>query len=278
MDLTRYEDPAAFLTAARSWFEAAEEQTGLIYGLALRLVDDPTHWGSPPYLALVHDRGEPVLAALMTPPHAAVVHGSAAPAALVVDDLLQARSEVPGVLGPVELAAEVAHAWREATGGTTAPRHHQRAFVLREVRHPDGVSGRLRLADDGDLALVTAWQQAFVAEALGDDEPGDAEAAAKHAIVTGACWLWEDGEPVSMAQNNRRTVNGATISAVYTPPERRGQGYASAVVAGVSQQLLDQGFAFCTLFTDLANPTSNHIYQQIGYQPVADFDQLRFTR
>ncbi len=79
-----------------------------------------------------------------------------------------------------------------------------------------------------------------------------------------------------MAQHNRRTTTGATISGVYTPPDRRGHGYASAVVAGVSQHLLDSGFAFCTLFTDLANPTSNHIYQALGYQPVGDFDQLRF--
>ncbi len=91
------------------------------------------------------------------------------------------------MLGPVELAAEIAHAWREATGATSSPRHHQRAFVLRDVTHPEGVPGRLRQADDGDLPLVTAWQQAFVTEALGDDEPGDPEAAAKHAIVSGAC-------------------------------------------------------------------------------------------
>jgi predicted GNAT family acetyltransferase len=31
------------------------------------------------------------------------------------------------------------------------------------------------------------------------------------------------------------------------------------------------------LFTDLANPTTNAIYQQIGYRPVEDRVILRFS-
>jgi hypothetical protein len=138
------------------------------------------------------------------------------------------------------------------------------------------VPGRARLADDGDLELVTAWQVAFKAEALGESDPSDAEGTAKRAITDRTCWLWDAGGPASMVQTTRRTTHGATVSYVYTPPEDRGRGYASAVVAALSQHLLDSGFEFCTLFTDLANPTSNHIYQQIGYRPVADFDQIRF--
>ncbi len=67
------------------------------------------------------------------------------------------------------------------------------------------------------------------------------------------------------------------IGPVYTPPEQRGHGYASALVAGVSQWLLDAGNQFCFLFTDLRNPTSNHIYQVIGYQPVGDFTEYSFS-
>jgi len=63
---------------------------------------------------------------------------------------------------------------------------------------------------------------------------------------------------------------------VYTPPEFRGRGYASALVAALSQAMLDAGYHFCTLFTDLANPTSNHIYQAIGYQPVCDTDEYDY--
>jgi len=66
------------------------------------------------------------------------------------------------------------------------------------------------------------------------------------------------------------------VSLVYTPPERRNRGYASALVAALSQHLLDAGWQFCVLFTDLANPISNSIYQRIGYRPVSDFDEYDF--
>jgi hypothetical protein len=47
-------------------------------------------------------------------------------------------------------------------------------------------------------------------------------------------------------------------------------------VAAVSQSQLDAGRRSLYLFTDLANPTSNHIYQAIGYEPVRDVADWRF--
>ena len=89
--------------------------------------------------------------------------------------------------------------------------------------------------------------------------------------------IWEKkGIPVSMAGYAGPTPNGIRIGAVYTPPEQRKKGYASAVTGGLSQHMLDLGYRFCFLFTDLLNPTSNHIYQQIGYKPVCDVDRYVF--
>jgi predicted GNAT family acetyltransferase len=82
---------------------------------------------------------------------------------------------------------------------------------------------------------------------------------------------------VSMAAASRPTPNGCSISLVYTPPERRRLGYASGCVAELSQRLLDSGKSFCTLFADLDNPTSNAIYQRMGFQPLADFREIRFA-
>jgi hypothetical protein len=66
------------------------------------------------------------------------------------------------------------------------------------------------------------------------------------------------------------------VNFVYTPPEFRGRGYASNLVAHLSQELLDEGRKFCFLFTDLANPVSNSIYQKIGYRPVSDSERWEF--
>jgi predicted GNAT family acetyltransferase len=90
-------------------------------------------------------------------------------------------------------------------------------------------------------------------------------------------FLWDDGGPVSLAALGRRTPHGVSIGPVFSPQERRGRGYASACVAALSQRMLDQGWAFCTLFTDLGNPTSNKIYQAVGYRPVCDFTEIRFS-
>ncbi|HKZ79128.1 MAG TPA: GNAT family N-acetyltransferase, partial [Pyrinomonadaceae bacterium] len=89
-------------------------------------------------------------------------------------------------------------------------------------------------------------------------------------------FLWEDPQPVSLTSYGGPTPNSVRIGPVYTPPEFRRRGYASACVAAASQYLLDSGRKFCTLFTDLGNPTSNHIYQVIGYAPVCDVDEYRF--
>jgi predicted GNAT family acetyltransferase len=79
-----------------------------------------------------------------------------------------------------------------------------------------------------------------------------------------------------MAMKLRPIRNGISVSYVYTPPHLRRRGYATACVAELSRSLLASGYTFCALFTDQANPTSNHIYWEIGYRPVADFDEILF--
>ncbi|MDF5719317.1 MAG: GNAT family N-acetyltransferase [Rhizonema sp. PD37] len=89
--------------------------------------------------------------------------------------------------------------------------------------------------------------------------------------------LWQDKTPVSIVCGSVSTPNGSSIGRVYTPPEYRKKGYATSCVAALSQTLLDRGCRYCFLFTDLANPTSNHIYRIIGYQPVCDWHDYSFT-
>jgi hypothetical protein len=76
-----------------------------------------------------------------------------------------------------------------------------------------------------------------------------------------------------LARPTRRTTS---INAVYTPPEERRNGYATALVAAVSAEGLRRGKSSCVLYTDLANPVSNSIYPKIGYRPVCDSSQYRF--
>jgi predicted GNAT family acetyltransferase len=90
--------------------------------------------------------------------------------------------------------------------------------------------------------------------------------------------LWEhDGEIVSFAGWGGPTPNGARVGPVYTPPELRGRGYATAATAELSRRLLASGRRFCFLYTDLANPTSNAIYERIGYRRVCESAEIVFN-
>ncbi|HXI45109.1 MAG TPA: GNAT family N-acetyltransferase, partial [Candidatus Acidoferrales bacterium] len=92
-----------------------------------------------------------------------------------------------------------------------------------------------------------------------------------------AMWLWEtDGRVVSAAGLSGMTPHGIRVGPVYTPKADRNRGFAGNLVAAASQAQFEAGRSFVFLFTDLANPTSNHVYQAIGYEAVADVDQWHF--
>jgi hypothetical protein len=157
----------------------------------------------------------------------------------------------------------------------------ERIYRLTHVTPPRrAANGRARRATSDDRDLLTALVVAFHEEAL-PIEGGD---RARRAIAdwdpeTGRqFWIWEDddGRPVSLVGAGSPTPRGIRIGPVYTPPEHRGRGYASTLTAFVSQRALDAGRQFCFLYTDLANPTSNRIYQAIGYEPVIDALMVRF--
>lgn len=90
-------------------------------------------------------------------------------------------------------------------------------------------------------------------------------------------YVWDDGGPVSIATWTGATPAGMRVSFVYTPPELRSRGYASACVTALSRLLLQRVSAFCGLFTDLAHPASNRIYRRIVCEPICDFTKYRFS-
>ncbi len=127
--------------------------------------------------------------------------------------------------------------------------------------------GQLRLAHQGERDLLARWAAAYLTEIGDRGDPGEVISAR---IAGGQLFVWDHDGPVSMAAWTGKTPNGVRVNLVYTPVAMRRRGYATACVATLSQLLLRQGNAFCCLYTDLANPTSNAIYQRIGYQPVCD--------
>jgi len=153
----------------------------------------------------------------------------------------------------------------------------QRLYGLAELRPPTvPPAGSARVAGSDDLDLVMDWLTSFVAEA----EPWAAapqRSIYQHRVELGLFWFWRDpaGEPVSLAGRNVPVAGMSRIGPVYTPPAARRRGYAAGATHACSQDALAQGAEQVVLFTDLANPTSNGIYQQLGYRPIDDRLVLR---
>ncbi len=189
--------------------------------------------------------------------------------------------ELPGVNATLETARSISAAWTRRTGGSTARRTAMAVHALTAVVDPPRpAAGRLVRASAGDRDLAVAWWGEFVAEThVIDAGPAHRAAAVDTRLGRGQLWLWEDeGAPVSLVAANPAVAGVVRIGSVYTPPHARRRGYASAAVAAVSREALKAGAHTCTLFTDLANPRSNKIYADVGYQRFAEWEEREFGR
>lgn len=273
MKLTTYAAVDEFLDIALKLLLQAEEENNLIIGVSLSVRAGRTYGAEAPLFLTIHDQGDLVAAAIQTPPHNMILHCERSrfdALAVIADHLIKIGYELPGVNAIADVAAAFANMWGQHTGESAVVTMEQRIYTLTQVIPPANVAGHMRWAGEQDIPKLANWLVGFYNEAVSDHPPDNPEDNVRRFIKTGRLSVWDDHGIVSMAGSTRGTPNGATVNMVYTPPEFRGNGYASGCVAALSQWLLDDGNRFCTLYTDLTNTTSNKIYQNIGYNPLVD--------
>lgn len=187
-----------------------------------------------------------------------------------------AAAGVPGAAGLAREAAAFAGAYATAARRGASPTEGQRIYEARSVTAPIGVDGRMRRATDHDVELLTEWIEGF---SLDTGEPSDADARSRAASIVsaGRYWMWEtsSGERVSSALTAPSTLDVVRVGGVYTPPAQRGHGHAAAVVAALTSRILAE-HKRAILYTQLQNPTSNGVYQRIGYTPIAEVVRYSF--
>jgi len=198
---------------------------------------------------------------------------TAAAVAAAVDAIATAGVRLPGVTGEALTAARFAGQWTERTGTGAWPIQGQRLYEVDEVVTTPAPVGRERSATEGDLELVTRWFAAFGAE-VGEGR-GDLVPLVARRLAAGHLWLWEHDGPAAFAAVSDPVEGVARVGPVYTPPDRRGRGYGSALVGAVSAAVRARGTR-CILYTDLGNPTANSIYRRLGYRAVAEALRYRF--
>jgi GNAT superfamily N-acetyltransferase len=195
----------------------------------------------------------------------------------LVEALRTGEVAVPGVNGDVATVERFVEAWLPGSGLRARTVFEQRLYALGTLRPPDPPPpGRARPATDAEVGLATRWLAAFQTEA--GVPSTDVETAARAGIADRRLWVWDDesGAPVSLAGRTPPAAGVSRLAPVYTPPASRRRGYGAAVTAACTADALDRGVEHVVLFTDLANPTSNAIYQRIGYRPVSDRRVVRF--
>ncbi len=272
-------DPGAFWDAAADYLHSDPALNSVIITNVLGRRDGKVSDPAPAtYMTVRDDAGAVIGTAMRTPPFnisLSPMPPEAVPPA--VDALLASCPDAAGAAGVASVAEAFAAEWCRRTGRSATVGMRTRLHRLDAVCPPAAVSGAARLAEDADLDLLAAWELAFVIDVEGGTGvPDRARRRAELGVAEQRAWLWEDGGPVSYVGATLPAAGIVRVAPVYTPPARRGRGYASALVAAVSQGLLDAGADACVLYTDVANSTSNKIYAAVGYRPVSDVTVYRF--
>jgi hypothetical protein len=283
MKIQYYQTAKEFLSHAGKALAQDEARYNLTFGLAKRLLDNPHLYGqAAPWFCSVQDKGVICAAAMRTPPYKVLLAYFSGDLKTIAENLIISVSKkwkvIPGATGDKELADLFVELWCRKHGVKvkTEVTVKQCIYKLDKVNDVPLSPGHLRPATEVETDLVRQWGHAFFIDTHGLDR-NVPETDITPQIGSGAVFFWEDGKPVSMAIKYRPTDKGQTVSTVYTPPELRGKGYASSCVAELSRNILQSGYRFCTLYTNLANPTSNAIYKKIGYREVADSVDYTFT-
>jgi RimJ/RimL family protein N-acetyltransferase len=272
------ESPTEFRDRAWRFLEAHIECNALAT-ISLAVLEGRYADVHPLFAYSVADTGTVDGAALRTPPFS-LVTSELPPHAVAgfMDEWLARDPEVNGANGPPATAQALSAAWCARTGGSSSCTRRMAMHTLTEVTDPPRVpAGRLRAADRSERELLIEWWRAFEREAhLGRGDRAAANVDAR--LDDGDLFVWDDDGPVSLLAVSPSVARVGRIGPVYTPPEYRRRGYAGMAVAELSRRALAGGARASMLFTDLANPTSNKIYAQVGYRRIGDWEEHLFRR
>ena len=281
MSVVRHVDPMTFLAAAASVLARDEALASSYVAFANGLLRNPPAASESVYLATYAADGSQGAAVMRGLGGLWVGASDVAAAAAFADDVFAQRAAAQsmprGVVGLRPACDAFAHRWRTLTGRTHVMRVQLRNHKLTRVDAVPRPSGTARLATSADIDWVGAAQHDFIMEVRLPDDAARLRALIPRRIEQGQIWIWEDAGAVAFAGWTDAPPDAARIAPVYTPPEARGHGYATALVADLSQALLDQGRQSLFLITDLANPISNVIYARIGFRPQSDLFHFDFV-
>jgi len=274
-------DATAFVPRGLAWMERDAVLNTLPATIARGRLDGMRagDTGPPLWITVESDDGEVIGGAVRTPPRAVVLPSIPPAMAAGLAAFLHevpAAQDLPGVTGPVAQASAFADRWAAHSRCDIRTHTRMRLYRMAALEPPPAERGSWRLADENDFDLCFDWFVDFPVAAGHVTGPPAEAADVQERLAGRRIGLWEiDGKPVSLAGWTLPASGVVRLGPVYTPPRHQRHGYGTAATAAATAGILATGAEAC-LFTDLSNPTSNSIYQKIGYRPVADFVELIF--
>lgn len=263
MIVRRCDDAAVLLEHTRAMLVADEIENSSMLATATRLANAHT---APSLAAWVEsDQGVPLCAVVRgESPTAMLSIGPRAAIEALADDLAASNVPLRGVHSSDEAAEAFAARWVARTGKRGKTSLSTTVYAATSVKMPRDPGGAPRAARDDEVALLAPWFDAFAREAH-VPIAGSAEAMARRNVAQGTLFVWDHAGVKCMAIGIDATESVARVAWVYTPPEARNHGYASALVAWITARALAAGKKACSLNADVTNPTSNAIYVRMGY-------------
>jgi len=275
MQVIKYPSAKEFLEENGSLLAKNEAANSIILSYAANQVSGVKSATTTDFFAVVEDE-KPVLPAMFTPEVVPLLtEGPEDAARILARYFYPSRPQPTGVTGPKETSLAFADEWEHLTHCNLEIHHNTRLYICTSVAELDPPGGSVRQATQDDFELVKQWRIEFKNDA--NTPVGTSNEQIALHIDEGRYYFWVTDTPVSMALLARDSGSGATIGAVYTPQNERNHGYATNLTAAVTQIILNSGKNYAALYADLDNPTSNSIYQKIGYKPVIDSTFWNFT-
>jgi len=280
-----YEDANEFYDLVYPFLLNHEVENGLLFRISNSLkINTQTYGKSPPLMFSIIENETIKLISVMTPPFDLLISYTTDlnSIEILVEELLKRKVSIPGVLSFNEAADKFTKLWCKGNSLESKLLRRERIYKLTKVSEETLGNKQFSVATKPHQPTVLKWAREMMIEALLEVTEEELlrnnnnlkdEFKHKNSQIF---LLFEDKVPVSMARMAGKTPHGHSINLVYTPPSLRGNGYATECVAKLSKHLLEEGSEYCFLFTDLSNPTSNNIYQKIGFRPIIDENHYKF--
>ncbi len=270
--VTAFDGAAAVLDVAAPFLAGDPVRHNLILTLLERRREEPEegrYW-------VVSDGASVLAVAFQSPVSFPVLLTPMAPevAAELADRIARGDVDLPSASGEAATVAAFAGQWSESRRVAARPGDALRLYEAGPPIPPASVAGAQRVASPSERDLLVEWLRSMLAVV---PAPGpDPQRSVDRFMAAGRLWVWDDGGPVSLCAESAAVAGTVRVQAVFTPPERRGRGYASAGVAALTGRVLARGQR-CALYADLANPVSNGIYRRLGYRAVAEILRYDFS-